>query len=333
MKSEIVSGCKGLKALLLSFMILLLAVVPVMAGEKYGTFVKVIENATGSFDDISKDVQSGLEKAGWEVLGTYDSGVPQGCTFRSRVIVFSSKDYAASILSNGVKSAFALPLRAGVYEDETGIHVAVVNPASVNRTIIDETKLDDFSATAAKNIVDAISSAAPGTAVNRQIGELRTKGRISGMGGGDFTDKIEEIYIAKDDTDPTMKQLVEGVRKGILGNTKGWKLTYLYNLSDHNVIIFGVTNTMMERRAFTIAGEKRSSGSYKFPGLDHGASFPIEVIVYKDNGKWKVVTLDGMYRMKMYFEDAGMWAFMKNMSMPGEIENEITQMSVSELTK
>ncbi len=333
MKSEIVSDCKGLKALLLSFMILLLSVGPVMAGEKYGTFIKVIENAPGSFDDVSKAVESGLEKAGWEILAAYDSGVPQGCTFRSRVIIFSSKDYAASILSNGVKSAFALPLRAGVYEDETGIHVDVVNPASVNRTIIDETKLDDFSTTAAKNIVDAVTSAVPGTAVVKQIGEIRGKGRISGMGGGDFTGKIEEIYIAKDDTDSTMKQLVEGVRKGILGNTKGWKLTYLYDPSDHNVIIFGVTNTMMERRAFTIAGEKRSSGSYKFPGLDHGASFPIEVIVYKDGGKGKVVTLDGMYRMKMYFEDAGMWAFMKNMSMPGEIEDEIIQMSVSELKK
>jgi hypothetical protein len=30
-----------------------------------------------------------------------------------------------------------------------------------------------------------------------------------------------------------------------------------------------------------------------------------------------------MYRMKMYFEDAGKWAFMKNMGMPGSIEEEI----------
>jgi uncharacterized protein (DUF302 family) len=333
MESEMVLGCKGMKVLFLSFIILLLAVVPVLAGEKYGTFVKVVENATGSFDDISKAVESGLQKAGWEVLGTYDTGVPQGCSFRSRVIIFSSKDYAASILSNGVKSAFALPLRAGVYEDESGIHVAVVNPASVNRTVIDEAKLDDFSAASAKSTVDAISSAVPGTAVKRQIGEIRARGRISGMGGGDFTDKIKDIYIAKDSADPAMNQVVEGVRKGILGNTKGWKLTYLYDLSDHDVIIFGVTNSMMERRAFTIAGEKRSSGSYKFPGLDHGSSFPIEVIVYKDNGKVKAVTLNGMYRMKMYFEDAGMWAFMKNMSMPGEIEDEIVKMSAAELKK
>ena len=30
-----------------------------------------------------------------------------------------------------------------------------------------------------------------------------------------------------------------------------------------------------------------------------------------------------MYRMKMYFEDAGKWAFMKNMGMPGSIHDEL----------
>ena len=30
--------------------------------------------------------------------------------------------------------------------------------------------------------------------------------------------------------------------------------------------------------------------------------------------------------MKVYFEDAGKWAFMKNMGMPGQIEKEIIEM-------
>jgi uncharacterized protein (DUF302 family) len=324
---------RDVKVLILFFAILLLTVLPAVAGVQYGTFVKVTEKAAGSFDEVSKAVESGLQKAGWEILGTYDTGVPQGCNFRSRVIIFSSKDYADTIMNNGVKAAFALPLRVGIYEDESGINVAFVNPASINRTIIDETKLDNFSSVLAGSLVDVIAGAVPGTVVNKQIGEIRSKGRVSGMGGGDFISKIKEIYAAKDDTDDTFKKVSEDVKKGILNNTKGWKLAYTYDLSGHGAIIFGVTNAMMERRAFTIAGEKRSSGSYKFPGLDHGAAFPIEVIVYKDNGKVRAVTLDGMYRMKLYFEDAGMWAFMKNMSMPGEIEDEIVKMSAAELNK
>ncbi len=324
---------RDVRVLFLFFAILLSTVVPAIAGEQYGTFVKVAENAGGGFDAVSKAVESGLQKAGWEILGTYDTGVPEGCNFRSRVVIFSSKDYAASIMKNGMQASFALSLRAGIYEDETGINVAVVNPSSINRTIIDETKLDDLSSTSAKTIVDVLAEAVQGTGVKKQIGEIRNKGKISGMGGGDFISKIKEIHSTKDNTDDAFKKVSERVRDGILNNTKGWKLTYRYDLSDHGAIIFGVTNTKMERRAFTIAGEKRSSSSSKFPGIDHGASFPIEVVVYKDKGIVKVLTLDGMYRMKMYFEDAGMWAFMKNMSMPGEIEDEIVEMSVSKLNK
>ncbi len=320
-----------MKRFFLIFLIFFFAVSSAQAGKEFGVYVKIVEKAQGSFDEISSSVESGLKNRGWEILGSYDTGVPEGCEFRSRVIVFSSQAYASSIMENGVKAAFALPLKASIYEDETGINVAVVNPASINRTVIHETKLNDLSLSTSNSIVDVIAEAVSGNTVKKQIGQLRKKGKVSGMGGGNFIDKIEEVYIAGDDADSTFKKVVEDVKKGILGNMKDWQLIYTYDLSASNVIIFGVKKAGMEARAFIIAGEKRSSDSYKFPGLDHGSAFPIEVIVYKDESKVKVVTLDEMYRMKMYFQDAGMWAFMKNMRMPGEIEDEIVEMSISEL--
>ncbi len=322
-----------MKRLILILLFVLLAASPASAAEKYGTFVKVVEMASDSIDEVSSAVESGLKKAGWDILAAFESGVPEGCEFRSRVVVFSSNAYASSIIGNGAGSAFALPLRAGIYENETGVHVAVVNPASINRTIVDETKLDAFSLSASNAIVEAVSGAVSGDAVKKQVGQIRKKGRIGGMGGGDFQRIIEEIYSAADDKEATFNRVVDGVKKGILANEKNWKLIYAYDLSANGAVIFGVTEEKMEGRAFSIAGGKRSSKAYKFPGLDHGAAFPIEVIVYKDSGKVKVVTMDGMYRMKLYFEDAGMWAFMKNMAMPGQIEGEIVEMSISELDK
>ncbi|MBT9171578.1 MAG: hypothetical protein DDT18_01961 [Actinobacteria bacterium] len=295
------------------------------AGE-YGVYVKVIERAKGSFDEVSSNVEAALKTAGWEVLGAYNTGVPEGCKFRSRVIVFSSPAYAKSIMATGVKAAFSLPLRAGIYEDESGINVAVVNPASLNRTIIHETKLNDLSLSTINSVVDAIAKAVAGNIVKKQIGEIRSKGKVGGMGGGDFLDKIVEIYVSQDSADAAFKSISENVKKGILGNKKNWKLIYTYDLSAYNAMIFGLTEAKMEGRAFRIAGEKRASDSYKFPGIDHNTAFPIEVIVYKDADRVRVVTLDGMYRMKVYFEDAGKWAFMKNMAMPGQIEDEIVEM-------
>ncbi len=313
------------KIFLFSFLILLMFVSVSFASE-YGVYVKVVEKAKGSFDEVSNAVEGTLKNSGWEILAAYNSGVPAGCKFRSRVIVFSSPAYAKSIISNSVKASFALPLRAGIYEDETGINVAVVNPSSINKTIVHETRLNDLSLSAINPIVDAIAKAVPGNIVKKQIGEIRSKGRVGGMGGGDFLDKVEEVYVAHDGSDATFKKISENVKRGILENKKNWKLIYTLDLSSHGAIIFGVTEAKMEGKAFKIAGEKRASDYYKFPGIDHGAAFPIEIIVYKDGGKVKVVILDEMYRMKVYFEDAGKWAFMKNMGMPGQIEDEIIEM-------
>ena len=320
-----------MKSFFLFFFILLATASFAVAGEQHGVYVRVIEKAKGSFDDVSGSVESGLKSAGWKVLGTYNAGVPTNCQFQSRIVIFSSDSYAASIMANGVKAAFALPLRAGIYEDETGINVDFVNPTSINRTIIDETKLNDLSVSTSSAIAEAISKAVHGDVVMEQIGQIRKKGKVGGMGGGNFINKIEEIYSAPDASKETFKKVTSAVSKGILQNDKEWKLIYTYDLSDQDAIIFGIAKSKTEGRAFTIAGGKRSSKSYRFPGLDHGAAFPIEVIVYRDGGSVKVVTLDEMYRMKLYFEDAGMWAFMKNIAMPGQIEREIVEIAGSEL--
>jgi len=71
------------------------------------------------------------------------------------------------------------------------------------------------------------------------------------------------------------------------------------------------------------AGGDDARQSYQCPGLAHAGAYPIEVVVTRDGEKVKVRTVDAMYRMKLFFEDAGKWAFMKNMGMPGSIHDEI----------
>ena len=59
------------------------------------------------------------------------------------------------------------------------------------------------------------------------------------------------------------------------------------------------------------------------PGTAHAAAYPIEILfVQKQTVVW-VRLLDTMYRMKMFFEDAGKMTFAKNMGMPGSIKKEI----------
>jgi uncharacterized protein (DUF302 family) len=293
---------------------------------EYGVYVKAVEGAKGPFGDAVKRVEDGLKAAGWDVLASYESGVEARCDLRAHTIVAMSGDYAGKVLSHGPLGAFALPVRVGVYEDEQGIHVAFSNPASINRTVLGDGVEERLSVATMDELVKVLAGAGAGKAVKQQIGQLRGAGKVGGMGGGDFAKKVEDVH-----TGGSFADIAAKVKKGIEGNKKGWRLVYAYERPD--LVIFGVTNPATEARAFGIAGERRQGSHYRCPGLDHAAAFPIEVVVYKEGGQAKVATLDEMYRMKLYFEDAGNWAFMKNMAMPGEIEDEVVEMSRSLLGK
>jgi uncharacterized protein (DUF302 family) len=297
--------------------------------EEYGVYVKVAEKVSGTFDEVIKNTESALTKNGWHVLASYDAAVPEGCGFKAHTIVMNSSDYSQKILSHGPTSAFAIPLRVGIFTDEKGINISFLNPASINRTVIGDTVEKDLSAAKMKELSTLLASAGKGTIVNQQIGEIRSKGHVGGMGGGAFNDKVEVIY-KKEDTGSNFNEIAAKVKEGILSNNKGWRLVYTLE-PGNNVIVYGIDKPKMESRAFKIAGEKRESKNNPCPGIDHTSAFPVEVVVLRESGMVKVVTLDEMYRMKVYFEDAGKWAFMKNMGMPGSIEKEIIEISGSKL--
>ena len=91
------------------------------------------------------------------------------------------------------------------------------------------------------------------------------------------------------------------------------------------MVILGVSGAAMESRAYQIvgAGSDDTRDGYRCPGLAYGPAFPVEVVVLRDSGAVRVTLVDEMYRMKLYFEDAGKMKFAANMGMPGSIEDEI----------
>lgn len=56
--------------------------------------------------------------------------------------------------------------------------------------------------------------------------------------------------------------------------------------------------------------------------MAHAGAYPIEMVVAQENDGAKVRIINEMYRMKMYVEDAGEFAFAKKMKMPSSIQNE-----------
>ena len=215
----------------------------------------------------------------------------------------------------GADKAFALPLRIGVFEADRGLSVAMANPVSLLRTLNAGNAMD----VAAQKVVDDVAAAlAPvGPVAQKAAGQLRDSGELGGMGGGPFPDKVVPVVTPARSPAEVAKALQGGI-----ADSAGWWALYAYKASE-DVWVVGVTNAKTEGRAFGIGGEKRATKATPYPGLDHAPAFPVEVVVTKKGSGSSVQILKEMWRMKLYFEDAGNWAFMKNMGMPGDIQAEI----------
>jgi uncharacterized protein (DUF302 family) len=318
--------------MVLCVLLLLSLSVPAAFGAEYGVYVQAVEKADGTFDEVVKKVESALGEKGWQVVKSYGAAVPEGCGFRAHTIVLHKAAYARKLLARGPLAAFILPPRVAVFEDETGINVAYVNPLSLSRTVLGEGTVDKLAAETASELSAVLAGAAGGRAVDRQLGQLRTRGKVGGMGGGDFNDKVEIIHV-EDAAGSSLAEVAEAVKEGVRADGAGWELLYALDCIPQGVVILGVNKKASEAKSYEIAGEKRAGKDNACPGIDHGAAFPIEIVVYQVGPSIKVALLDEMYRMKVYFEDAGKWAFMKNMRMPGQIEKEIIGMSTSKLKK
>jgi hypothetical protein len=105
----------------------------------------------------------------------------------------------------------------------------------------------------------------------------------------------------------------------------GTQAVYVIDFPEQNASLVGVSGSRIESKSFEIvaSGGDDAREDLACPGIDHAAAYPIEVLISRDGDNIRISLVDEMYRMKMFFEDAGKMAFAKNMAMPGSIEDEI----------
>ena len=322
-------------SLLMVLAALILAPHPLFATDDPGpgVYLRLIETAPLPLLDVADRIEASLTSLGWVVAATLDCGVdPEACAFGSRVIVAHHSTYTDRILAYGPHAAFAAPVRFAVYEDEGGVHVAATNPLNLNRTIIDEESAPEDWLWAEGMILDVARVAFPDHVAPAHFGQRREKARIGRtfgiMAGGKFTDKIKTVSTlpAEGVSTRMIAELLESQIESLDGDWDwGLRPVYVMDLPTHSVTVLGLSAGSVEAKAFQIVGSGGDDARRDMacPGLDHAAAFPIEVVVTEVDGTIEVSIVEEMYRMKMYFEDAGKMAFAKNMRMPGSIEDEI----------
>jgi hypothetical protein len=311
-----------------------------LSGQDVGVFLRLVDAEPGTMDQVSSDLEGAIESAGWSLLASYEAGVEaDACAYSARVFVVDWPEHTRAVLSQGYHGAFAAPLRLAVYEDELGVHVSAVNPRSVNRTIVAEEGMDEEWARLAEALRETITSAMGKPPAQGEFGQFRDKGRIGRtlgiMAGGPFLEKIKDVG-----TDPAGEVGAEGVARRVFDVLqagepgKDWGMRPVYLMTPvENVAVVGFTGERMEARSFSIVGKGSddSRSEMACPGIDHAAAYPVEVVFVREGEEVRVIVVDEMYRMKMFFEDAGKMSFARNMTMPGSIEDEIKDLVRSAL--
>ena len=92
-------------------------------------------------------VADALKGAGWTVLANHPLGGDRGCSYTARVVDAHQPAQTAALLAKGATAPYAVPVRISVYEDERGVHVAMVNPLSIERTVLEEYIARQYAAT------------------------------------------------------------------------------------------------------------------------------------------------------------------------------------------
>ncbi|NNF04063.1 MAG: hypothetical protein HKN17_06315, partial [Rhodothermales bacterium] len=171
------------------------------------------------------------------------------------------------------------------------------------------------------------------------FGQRRNRGHIGKtmgvMAGGPFDSKIDVLYSVPMQPSEAAERLRDSF--GTPTGEWGLDIRYVLELPDDHGYVVGVSGAAMESKSFDIvgAGADRARSGFACAGIAHAAAYPIELYLAPVDGGTDVRSVTAMYRMKMYFEDAGKWAFMKNMGMPGSIANEISrrvEYSLSQVT-
>jgi hypothetical protein len=296
-------------------------------GASHGVFVRLADGPAGTRARMVEAVPALLARAGWEPLAHYDA-TAGACRHGATVFVVQAPDYTRAVLQHGVRAAFALPLRLAVYESDVGTHLSLANPRSLARTIVQETGFDGPPQEAVAALRTAVAAGFPGTPVQVEYGQMRDRGLIGKtmgiVAGGPFPEKVEA---AASVTGRSVADVAAAIAKAGAAPTGRWGLRVVYRLPlpGQDAELVGLTGARMEEKAFEIVGEggDASRKGLACPGLDHAAAFPIELLVVREGEQVKVLLIDEMFRMKMYFEDAGRMKFAANMQMPGSIEDEL----------
>lgn len=279
--------------------------------------------------------------------------------FKAFLELATSTSFDSLLVKFGNRYAANWILRIGVYQDENGTQAQIANPETMTRIICNDLPDKDYQTVTAaaqdvkKDLRHIILSSVRGKKVAVQMPPIRDEDRLRQakkdmpmmVGPMTFFKSDKQFPIlkevpAEDDAKATFNKVLAEIEHNLrqfqppeknadyhwCTNPESnlvWQNVCTAKLMGYNAAVIGITRGRTEALSFHICGMKREHDENSTPGIDHIAAHPIEVVIFEEDGKIKVGTAREMFRMDMFFWDAGKMAFMKYMNMPGMLDDSI----------
>jgi uncharacterized protein (DUF302 family) len=312
------------------------------ADDKIGIFENVRVSSV-SFDETTAALDAAFAASGLELHAAHDVRVPED-RHRARVYVMTSPAYADAARDESPRTVSAQVLRLAVYTsgDEQTTSINMANPVAHAMVFYADSPNYDALLAAARAAADDIRqlvAAVPGQALAEQREPIRKEkhyNKYKGDGPARMMAKFRtfeksQLTIEKDIGD-NFAAVVERVQAAVAASpiagaeqTTGWETVAVIPLRDDAVYI-GITNPFIEDRMIRINSRFRKDGKSEaspYPGVDHVAALPTEILVIREGNETKVLQYGQMWRMQLYFWDSGYRAFTANVGVPGEIAQSI----------
>lgn len=283
------------------------------------------------------------------------------CGYKAKLIILSSDKFINSITNFGNKYLVDAFLRIGIYETSIGCDIVIADPETITRIIFndlyendresDYNKVISESKLVKTSLIKLLHSLESGNNVSEPMPPIRSdedlmessRDMFMMVGPMTFFNDQDQFPIIFEVKNTMGKAGLPYLRKKIEKNLSNFTpsqedIDYRYTKSkevlkweivsevyspDSSAILLGLTRQRTEGLSFHIAGASREDDLNKCPGIDHVPAYPIEVLVMEADGNLIVQTCRQMFRMDMYFWDAGMAAFMDHMSMPSILDGSL----------
>jgi uncharacterized protein (DUF302 family) len=321
-----------------------------LAADKYGIF-ESIHQSSADYDTTVQAVAEALEKSAFVVHARHEVRVPDEAQ-KAHVFVLTSPEYQALAENESPRTVSAQVLRVAVYTwgEDQQTRVNMANP--VPHAMLFYAQSDNYDAllagaeSAAAGIRAALEGL-PGEAVSGPQAAERTEKhyrKYKGDGPARMMTKFrryEKSQLLIHETDEAAFDATAAAVMKVLDESEvsdaeeatGWEPIVQIVFGD-NAVYQGISNPYIEDKMISINSRFRKDGkseSAPYPGADHVAALPTEILIIKEEGKTRVLHYGQMWRMQLYFWDSGYRAFTVNVGVPSAIANSIEDLLAENL--